>query len=108
MTDTIVTSFPHRQYDRNSKDLDAADKTDVLKTIVSYLHSSHRPVINTSNDLAQLIISQCVGVLHKADMVADLDFVKKYTVQSNKWVRDIHRFAFMNFGKLTSNHRPIR
>jgi hypothetical protein len=83
-----VTSFPHRQYDRNSEDLDAADKTNILKTIVSYLHSSRRPEINNSHSLAELIINQCVGILHQADMIPDLDFLKKYSIQSNKWVRD--------------------
>ncbi|KAE9378683.1 hypothetical protein N431DRAFT_325760 [Stipitochalara longipes BDJ] len=89
--ETIVTCFPHRQYDRNSQDLDATDKTDVLKTIVSYLHSSRRPEINTSHALAELIISQCVGILHKADMIPDLDFLKKYSVQSNKWADQVMR-----------------
>ncbi|RDW56403.1 hypothetical protein BP6252_14169 [Coleophoma cylindrospora] len=83
--ETIVTSFPHRQNDRNTEDLDATDQTDVLKTIVSYLHTSRRPEINTSHALAELIISQCVGILHKADLDPDLDFLKNYSVQSNKW-----------------------
>lgn len=89
MTETIVTSFPHRQYDRDAEDLDAADTTDVLKTVISYIHSVRRPEINTSQDLAELIISQCVDVLHKSDMVKELDFLKKYSVQSNKWVGNI-------------------
>jgi hypothetical protein len=89
VTDTIVTSFPHRQYDRNAEDLDATDTTDILKTIVSYLHSSHRPEINTADALAELIISQCVGILHKADMNPKLDFLKKYSMQSSKWVISI-------------------
>jgi hypothetical protein len=95
VTETIVTSFPHRQYDRDVEDLDAADTTDVLNTIVSYLHSVRRPEINTSQALAELIISQCVGVLHKSDMIPELDFLKKYSVQSNKWVRTmISEMAF--------------
>lgn len=89
MTETIVTSFPHRQYDRDVRDLDAADKTDILKTVVSYLHSVRRPEIDTSQALAELIISQSVSVLHKSDMIPDLDFLKKYSVQSNKWVKSI-------------------
>ncbi|KAH6667730.1 ankyrin repeat-containing domain protein [Halenospora varia] len=86
---TIVTSFPHRLFDRNSEDLDATDKTDILKAIVSYLHNARRPEINSSHSLADLIISQCVGILHKAEMIPDLDFLKKYSVQSNKWADQV-------------------
>ncbi|RDW58477.1 hypothetical protein BP5796_12407 [Coleophoma crateriformis] len=82
---TIITSFPRRQYDRNPQDLDPTDETDVLETIVAYLHTSRRPEINNSHTLAELIISQCVGILHKADLDPDLDFLKNYSVQSNKW-----------------------
>ena len=82
VTETVVTSFPHRQYDRNPEDLDAADKTDILNNILSYLHSTQRPQINNADELAELIIDRCVGVLQKSDIMPDLDFLKKYVLSS--------------------------
>jgi hypothetical protein len=104
-TETIVTCFPHRQYDRDNEDLDAADKTDVLKTLVTYLHSPRRPEIDTSHALAELIFCQCVGILHRADMIPEVDFLKNYSVQSNIWVRIqiqpiiLHNFSLINLGR---------
>jgi len=92
LSETVVTCFPHRlQYKRDNEDLDGEDKTDILKTIITYLHSPRRPEIENSNALAELIFCQCVSILHRADMIPEVDFLKNYSIRSNIWV--LHPFS---------------
>lgn len=80
----MVACFPHRQPDRHKEDLDPMDKTDILKNIISYLHTPRRPEINTSYALAELIFGQCVEIVHRADTIPELDFLKSYSILSTK------------------------
>ncbi|KAE9382220.1 hypothetical protein N431DRAFT_394088 [Stipitochalara longipes BDJ] len=87
---TVVTCFPRRlQSTRDNEDLDGEDETDVLKTIIAYLHSPRRPEIENSNDLAALIFCQCVSILHRADMISEIDFLKNYSIWSNIWADEV-------------------
>jgi hypothetical protein len=56
--------------------LDPENKTDVLETILRYLRSAKRHPIQDAYDLSELIISQCVGILHRADVISDLDILE--------------------------------
>lgn len=56
--------------------MDPENKTDVLETILRYLRSAKRHPIRDAYDLSELIISQCVGILHRADVISDLDILE--------------------------------
>lgn len=84
--DTIVTSFPRRRLDKEDGDLDTENKTDVLETILRYLRSGKRHPIQDAYDLSELIISQCIGILHRADVIADLDFLKIFGTEADRRV----------------------
>jgi hypothetical protein len=83
---TIVTAFPSRRAEKNDGDLDTEDKTDIMNTIRSFLHSTKRHPIQNSYDLAELITAQCVAILHRADVIPELDFLKIFSSRSNEVV----------------------
>lgn len=83
----VVTSFPRRRSGKKDGDLDPDDKTDVLKTLLDYLHSTKRAPINNSYDLCELVVSQTVGILHRSDMIPELDFLKIFARQADWAVR---------------------
>ncbi len=70
-------------------DLDPKDKTDVLKTLIDYLHSTKRAPITNACDLCELIVSQTVGILHRSDMIPELDFLKIFATQAD-WAVSLH------------------
>jgi hypothetical protein len=86
LSDTIVTSFPRRRLDKEDGDLDTENKTDVLETILRYLRSAKRHPIQDAYDLSELMISQCVGILHRSDVISDLDFLKIFGSQADRRV----------------------
>ena len=69
--------------DKDDGDLDTEDKTDLLKTMLEYLRSGRRQPIQNSYDLLELIISQSVGILHRTDVIPDLDFLKIFGSRAN-------------------------
>jgi hypothetical protein len=83
---TIITSFPRRRLDKEDGDLDIENKTDVLETMLRYLRSAKRHPIQDAYDLSELIISQCVGILHRSDVISDLDFLKIFGSQADRRV----------------------
>jgi hypothetical protein len=85
----VITSFPRRRSVKEDGDLDPEDKTDVLKTLLDYLHSTKRAPINNAYDLCELVVSQTVGILHRSDMIPELDFLKIFATQVD-WAVSIH------------------
>ena len=85
-----MTSFPKRRSVKLNGDLDPDDKTDVLKTLLDYLHSTKRAPINNAYDLCELVVSQTVGILHRSDMIPELDFLKIFATQAD-WAVSIYR-----------------
>jgi hypothetical protein len=51
--------------------------------MLEYLRSGRRQPIQNSYDLLELIISQSVGILHRADVIPDLDFLKIFGSRAN-------------------------
>lgn len=84
--DTIVTCFPRRRMDKEDGDLDTEDKTDVLETMLRYLRSAKRHPVQDAYDLSEVIISQCVGILHRSDVIPDLDFLKIFGSEADRRV----------------------
>jgi hypothetical protein len=85
----VISSFPRRRSVKEDGDLDPEDKTDVLKTLLGYLHSTKRTPINNAYDLCELVVSQTVGILHRSDMIPELDFLKIFATQAD-WAVSIH------------------
>lgn len=92
-SDTIITNFPRRRLDKEDGDLDTENKTDVLDTILRYLRSAKRHPIQDAYDLSELIVSQCVGILHRADVISDLDFLKVFGSEADRRVSLPARYA---------------
>ncbi len=82
-SDLIITSFPRRRSNKEDGDLDPEDKTDVLKTLLAYLHSTKRSPIQDAYDICELVVSQTVGILHRSDMIPELDFLKIFATQAD-------------------------
>jgi hypothetical protein len=101
LADTIITSFPRRRLDRAEGDLDPENKTDLLETILHYLRSAKRHPIQDAYDLSELIVSQSVGILHRADVISDLDFLKIFGSQADRRVSfsklDMHTFPLQSY-----------
>jgi hypothetical protein len=87
--DLIVTSFAQRRSDKAEGDLDPDDRTDILKTLLSYLHSAKRQPVQDAYDLVELITSQCVGMLHRSDMIPELDFLKIFARHADSAVSQV-------------------
>lgn len=85
----MVTSFPKRRSIKLAGDLDPEDKTDVLKTLFDYLHSTKQAPINNAYDLCELVVSQTVGILHRSDIIPELEFLKIFATQAD-WAVSIH------------------
>ena len=82
-SDLIITSFPRRRSDKEDGDWDPEDKTDVLKTLLAYLHSARRSPINDAYGLCEVITSQTVEVLHRFGVIPELDLLKVYATQAD-------------------------
>ena len=81
--DLVITSFPRRRSTEDASDLNPEDTTDVLKTLLDYLHSTKRARISDAYDLCELVVSQTVGILHRSDMLPELDFLKIFATQAD-------------------------
>ena len=73
----------------------------MLETILRYLRSARRHPILDAYDLSELIISQCVGILHRADVISDVDVLEIFGKEADSKVSILRKHsAFIELSPL--------
>lgn len=82
--DTIITSFPQRW---NIHEESQGDTFGILEGIFKQLEQKERPPIGSTDDIARLVVSQCIGVFNQYPGPAEKSFLEIFRSSVNTVVR---------------------
>ncbi|KAL9111061.1 MAG: hypothetical protein Q9227_004494 [Pyrenula ochraceoflavens] len=100
--DTVVTSFPQRWQKsemRKESDPDPNDTSDIVETVLRHIGKKNRHPLKTAFDLAELIVSKCVGTVfdHSDIAIEKLHFAEFFENSignvTNKEAKLFNQFA---------------
>jgi hypothetical protein len=72
-SDTVITSFPQRwnKTEEKAEDPDPKNKSDIVETIIRHIGKKDRRPLTNVFDLAEMIVSKCVGTMFEHPDVAN-------------------------------------